>query len=188
MMNAAAEPTAAVWLRGNVRPVLGLAAVAAAFGGLIVAIVLATGTMATHGWLVAVYWLVAALVVGALSLVASRPRLEHTDGMLRVRLAPGRADDVPLAVVECFFLGSNTLGPDDAATHRVGTLVMRIAERATEWQQRPTFAPWGTWADGAVVFDGRWCEPLSLELARGLSGRLVEVKRAVATGSAGPGA
>ena len=32
MTNAAAEPIAEVWLRGNVRPVLGLTAVAAAVG------------------------------------------------------------------------------------------------------------------------------------------------------------
>ena len=188
MTNAAAEPIAEVWLRGNVRPVLGLTAVAAAIGTALVAALLATGMHAVHVRLVAAYWLVAAAVVAAVAVVAARPRLERRGGMLRVRLAPGRADEVPLAAVECFFLGSHPLGPDDAVTHRVGTLVMRIAERAAEWQERPTFVPWGTWNEGAVVFDGRWCEPLSIELARRLSGRLVEAKRAVAPPAAGNGA
>jgi hypothetical protein len=105
-----------------------------------------------------------------------------------VRLAPFVAHDVPLEFVECFFMGSHVLpgadGRDDLPGRRVGTLVMRIAERAAAWQARPTFAPWGTWAEGAIVFDGRWCEPLSVELARSLSGRLVDAKRA----AAGPGA
>jgi hypothetical protein len=80
-------------------------------------------------------------------------------------------------------MGSQRLEPeemvaDDQPTHRVGTLVMRVAERFKEWQARPTFTPWGTWQEGAIVFDGRWCEPLSVELARRLSGKLVDAKRA----------
>ena len=74
---------------------------------------------------------------------------------------------------------------DDAISHRVGTLVMRVAERAADWQARPTFVPWGTWSDGAIVFDGRWCAPLSVELARQLSGKLVAAKRAAAARAAG---
>jgi hypothetical protein len=36
---------------------------------------------------------------------------------------------------------------------------------------------WGSWEDGNVVFDGRWCEPLSQAVARDLSGRLLEARR-----------
>jgi hypothetical protein len=66
----------------------------------------------------------------------------------------------------------------------VTTLVMRLAEREVDWGERPSFAPWGKWEDGAVVFDGRWCEPLSVDVARRLSGWLVEAKRAAAARTA----
>ncbi|MFN9272467.1 MAG: hypothetical protein ACK6DO_05485 [Planctomycetia bacterium] len=187
---ASSLPVADVWLRGNVRPVLGLGAVAAIVGAGLTAAVFLAGAQAPGKWFVSAYWLVAAGFVAALAAAAMRPRLVHrvdskSDNVLEVRLAPGAAHAVPLEVIECFFMGSQRLEPaeavaDDQPTHRVGTLVMRVAERAEDWQARPTFAPWGTWQDGAIVFDGRWCEPLSVELARRLSARLVDAKRAVA--------
>jgi hypothetical protein len=102
--------------------------------------------------------------------------------VLRIRLAPLTAHDVPLEVVECVFPGSNPLAEADESgpSRRVGTIVMRLAERATGWRHRPTFTPWGTWDDGHVVIDGRWCEPLSLELTRKLGQRILEAKREVA--------
>ena len=105
-----------------------------------------------------------------------------------MRLSPTVVREVPLDVVECFFLGSAALGGEaqrrtDVWSRRVTTLVMRLAERAVEQQRRPTFAAWGTWNDGAIVIDGRWCEPLSVDVARRLSGLLIEAKRAAAGGS-----
>jgi hypothetical protein len=184
------RPAADVWLRGNVRPVIGLAALAALVGaGGTAAVFFGGATPATSG-LVFGYWLAAAVVVALLTAAAARPRLVHRrdaqeGDVLEVRLAPGQAHAVPLDAIECFFMGSQRLEPEEAAvadqpTHRVGTLVMRVAERAGEWQARPTFTPWGTWQEGAIVFDGRWCEPLSVELARRLSGKLVDAKRAAA--------
>lgn len=194
MMHSPATTTslaaADVWLRGNVRPVLGLAAVAALVGaGLTAAVFLAGGPTAGQ-WLACAYWLVATGSVAAFAAVAMRPRLVHridprAQSVLEVRLAPGSSHAVPLDAIECFFMGSQRLEAEedvagDRPTHRVGTLVMRVAERAKDWQARPTFAPWGTWQEGAIVFDGRWCEPLSVDLARRLSGKLVEAKRAAA--------
>jgi hypothetical protein len=183
-------PAADVWLRGNMRPVLGLAVVVAIIGALVTAAVCFAGGPTLGNWLLCVYWIAAAGLVAALAAAAMRPRLVHrvdskSENFLEVRLAPGAAHAVPLDAIECFFMGSQRLEPEDAVaddqpTHRVGTLVMRVAERAKEWQARPTFAAWGTWEDGAIVFDGRWCEPLSVELARRLSGKLVDAKRAVA--------
>jgi hypothetical protein len=189
---ASSLPAGDVWLRGNVRPVLGLAAAAALVGAGLTAAVFLAGGPTLGKWLVAVYWIVAAGLVAALAAAAMRPRLVHrvdskSESVLEVRLAPGSSHAVPLDVIECFFMGSQRLegedvdvDADDPPTQRVGTLVVRVAERAKEWQARPTFAPWGTWQDGAIVFDGRWCEPLSVELARRLSGKLVDAKRAVA--------
>jgi hypothetical protein len=109
-------------------------------------------------------------------------------GYLRVRLSPTTVEDVPLDAVECFFQGSNPIDRSgeltfgDHAAFRVNTLVMRLAERAADFSKRATFTPWGTWDDGYVVFDGRWCEPLSADLARRLSRQLVDAKRTLAEG------
>jgi len=78
------------------------------------------------------------------------------------------------------FPGSQPLGGDDeTADRRVTTLVLRLAERAVEWRSRPVTQAWGSWEDGNVVFDGRWCEPLSPAVARDISARLLEARRRV---------
>ncbi|MFM8804023.1 MAG: hypothetical protein ACKOK8_08955 [Planctomycetia bacterium] len=185
-----------IWLRGNLRPVTWLAAVAAVTAfGLFAALALA-GPAPAAAWLaVTILSLVMAAVVGMLSFAAARPRLVCAGDRLRIRLSPTVVHDVPLDVVECFFQGSNPIARTgeptcgDHAAFRVNTLVMRLAERAADFSRRPTFTPWGTWDDGYVVFDGRWCEPLSAEVARRLSRELLDAKRATAASApsgAGP--
>lgn len=190
MMNATGSPTSEVWLRGNVRPVLVVAAVGGLAAIALLATLFLTAAPPTAWWLAIACCLVIAAVIGTLAFAAAQPRLVHEGDAVTVRLAPGRVHAVPLAAIECFFMGSSRLEAeekyrDDAISHRVGTLVMRVAERAADWQARPTFVPWGTWSDGAIVFDGRWCAPLSVELARQLSGKLVAAKRAAAARAAG---
>ena len=172
-----------VWLRGNVRPVAGLAvitivvAAAASLG-------LATAGLAWAAWLVAS---IAAAVLAAAAVVAraaAAPRLACTGDRLEVRLAPGRVERVPLEAVECVFRGSELLpepeGDEASPRLRVGTLVVRFAERASEWKARPAFRPWGTWDDGHAVIDGRWCEPLSREIVQRIAADLLAAKREVA--------
>jgi len=177
------RPVSEVWLRSNLRPASLLVAVSLLAGTALAALAAWPATAAVARPVAIAYALVVTPLLALLAFEAMQPRLLRRGDALRVRLAPLVAHDVPLELVECFFLGSHLLpdpeGRDDRPTQRVGTLVMRIAERAAAWQKRPTFAPWGTWADGAVVFDGRWCEPLSIELARRLSGQLVEARRGV---------
>lgn len=173
-----------IWLRGNVRPVVAVAA--AGLGGLVAAVAAA--------WLAGVIWLVAtaavtglaaAVLLAAMAIAASRPRLVRRGPALVIRLSPATTFAVPLDSVECFFPGSSPLDVrgrqtcGDHATWRINTLVMRLAERAVDQQSRRTFTPWGTWDDGYVVFDGRWCEPLSGDLARGLSRRLLDARREI---------
>lgn len=174
-----------VWLRGNLRPVAGITiattVVCAALAGTVAAI----DAPPVVRWFAAAVCLAAAAAVAVLAVVAGRPRLSHRGDVLRVRLAPTAVREVPLDVVECFFLGSRDLdetgrrAPEEEG-RRVTTLVMRLAERAIDCRERPSFAPWGKWEDGSVVFDGRWCEPLSVDVARRLSGWLIEAKRAAA--------
>jgi len=128
----------------------------------------------------------AAVTMSLLLTAAASARLERVGDALRVRLSPFRVHDVPLELVECFFLGSEPLKPpgsvpDDRPSQRVGTLVIRLAERAVDWRERPTLAEWGSWREGNIVCDGRWCEPLSADLVRTLTRRLVDAKRSLAT-------
>lgn len=181
--------TSAIWLRGNLRPVAWLALVAAVVaGGLIVALALSASSLPSFLLVAVPFCGMAAGIVGVLAYAAARPRLERVGGCLRVRLSPTTVEDVPLDAVECFFQGSNPINRSgeptcgDHAAFRVNTLVMRLAERAADFSKRATFTPWGTWDDGYVVFDGRWCEPLSADLARRLSRQLVDAKRTLANG------
>ena len=186
--------TSEIWLRGNLRPVAWLAAVATVVaGGLVAAATLRASSLPYFLLVAAPFGGMAAGIIGTLASAAARPRLQRVGGCLRVRLSPTTVHDVPLDMVECFFQGSNPIARNgeptcgDHAAFRVNTLVMRLAERAADMSTRPTFTPWGTWDDGYIVFDGRWCEPLSAELARSLSRRLLDAKRSLseATPAAG---
>ena len=174
------EETEEVWLKGNLRPVVGLALTTIVAAFVCSAVVIVWDASPLVGWLLAGLLAGTASIVVTLAAIAWRPRLSYRQGMLRVRLSPLVLHEVPLESVECFFLGSSAVdsGRKTAVTRRVGTLVMRIADRSIAWQERPTFTPWGQWKEGAVVFDGRWCEPLSIGVARGLSAKLVDAKRA----------
>ncbi len=175
-----------VWLRGNLRPVVWLAAVTAGLAAVFLAALAVGGAPQGARLAAAIGCGAVGAGVGGLAVAAARPRLELHRDRLRVRLAPGVVREVPLACVECFFPGSQVVAgraaaaADPPAAWRINTLVMRLAERATEHAARPTFTPWGTWQDGYVIFDGRWCEPLSPDLARQLGRRLVDAKRASA--------
>jgi hypothetical protein len=158
----------------------------AVVGGSVLAGTVALGL---SGWLMAAITAIVALVLLNASFAAwvvSRPRLAHAGNAIEVRLAPGQVERVPLEIVECIFRGSDPIvRPGDAEAppqFRVGTVVVRLAERAKAWHQRPTFSQWGTWDDGHIVIDGRWCEPLTRETVQAIASRLLEAKRQVATG------
>lgn len=176
---AAAGERREVWLRGNLRPVV--AVVVAAVGLAILAIV-AVFSLPLPPWAaVGLVGLAGGVAVAAAGLAwgAAQPRLALDGDVVVVRLAPLTVHRVPLGVVECVFRGSEPITEEAGPPKfRVGTLVLRLAERATEWRQRPSFRPWGTWEDGHVVIDGRWCEPLSPESARQIAVRLADAKRA----------
>ena len=179
-MSRTASKAREVWLRSNPRPALA-GAVAVAVALAVAAVALRASGGPTWGW-----WALAAAgaaggaLATALVVTAALPRLVRQGDVLRVRLSPLAAHDVPLEIVECVFPGSSPLEGNAAAPRRVGTVVVRLAERAVAWKQRPTFAAWGTWNDGHVVIDGRWCEPLSLEVTKQLGHRILEAKREVA--------
>ncbi len=173
-----------VWLRGNLRPVAAGATLACLVAAVLIALAWWSGGPARAGWTALAMALLILPAGGAFALVATRPRLRRCGGCLEVSLAPLAPQRVPLEVVECVFPGSRPLPPgaggDASPDRRVTTLIIRLAERATDWRSRPTFAPWGTWEDGHIVIDGRWSEPLSLERTRALAARLLEARQAAA--------
>ncbi len=186
-----------VWLRGNLRPAAGLAVLATLLGVGLVAAAIAAGLAVA---VIAVCAAAACLLVAAGGYglwMAARPRLARAGDTLEAWLSLSGPQRVPLEVVECIFRGSEPLplpgqlpgelaGQEGAPPKwRVGTLVVRLAERATDWQARETFRPWGTWEDGHLVVDGRWCEPLTPETVRGVAAKLLEAKREVAAGEGG---
>jgi hypothetical protein len=167
---------------------LAVVVTAAVVAGGVVAGAVALGL--SRGWLAGIA-VIAGLVLANAAVAAwvvSRPRLARAGDTLEVRLAPGQVERVPLEIVECIFRGSDPIRPPGDAgappQFRVGTVVVRLAERAKAWHKRSTFSQWGTWDDGHLVIDGRWCEPLTRETVQGIATRLLEAKRQVATGGA----
>ncbi len=172
-----------VWLRGNPRPVAALAAVSLA------GTLLLLGTWwawSGEGWGYGLISVVAAgelAVVGLLGWSAVRPRLARVDLRLVMQLHPLHASVIPIDMVECFFLGSNGCDPqgrpsgEQPPTFRVGTVVMRLAERADHLKAGSSFRPWATWENGYVVFDGRWTEPISAAVIKRLNADLVATRR-----------
>lgn len=191
--------SADVWLRGNVRPVLVAAAATIVSGSLIITALVFAGAPA---WVITGVAVLVAAGAGstvALAIESARPRLARHGDHVLIRLAPWQQEEVPLEVLECFFLGSSPVGKHPASsscggaagesggadaagdecqpTRRRGTLAIRLAERSREYARRSVSLPWGGWVSGTIVVDGLWCEPLTPALVRDLTGRLVAAKR-----------
>ncbi len=188
--NRAAGTPAGDWLAANRRLVWLLAAVAGGLlaGGLGAAV--AAGRTAGGGRLfLGILAAGIGLLAAAVAVVASRAavaRLSCRGETLLVRTGPIGVERLPLDAVECFFLGSQPLDRGGSPTcadepaFRVGTLVVRVSERAAaghagQWTAR---GPWAAWEDGYLIIDGRWTEPLTVETVRRVNGRLTQAKRA----------
>jgi hypothetical protein len=109
-----------------------------------------------------------------------RPRLAYSDGELLVWLNPGAPARVPIAVVECFLLGQapSMLPGKQHQTANAASLVIRLADSATDWHHQRAKAALGAWCSGYITIRGTWCEPLNVSLVNRLNERLAEVTRA----------
>jgi len=123
-------------------------------------------------WLAAVVAAAAAALTAALAIQASRPRLAVGHDQLLVFLRWGAPLAVPLSIVECMFLGRPETQRSLGHTSRMVSLVIRLAEAATDYRQRAVKPALGRWEDGYITINGAWCEPLTLELARRLNDQL----------------
>ena len=95
-------------------------------------------------------------------------------------LRTGSPLPVPLALVEGFLLGQ---GPSYLRTNKpdasqASTVVVRLADRATEFSQRDVKPALGSWCNHYVTIRGTWCEPLSVPLVNELNHRLAEAQGA----------
>jgi hypothetical protein len=118
------------------------------------------------------------LLLGFLLRLMSQPRLAYMPGYMLVYLQLGLPIRVPIGAVECFFLGSGPLKLSDRvnAPHRTVSLIIRMAEKATDWADRPVKPALGRWAEGYIMIHGAWCEPLSLEVVSRLNVRLHDIQ------------
>jgi hypothetical protein len=172
-----------IWLRSN-RRIAAAVAVAAGFAAITCGVVALGWIQPLHDPVVRVV----AAVVGGLAILllavcvelARQPRVAFRDGYLLVYLGRRAPYAIPIELVEAFLVGQ---GPSWLAgkKHRrteTTTLVVRLADRAVDWQNREVQPVLGSWCDGYITIRGTWCEPLSLELVNRLNHRLYEVTRA----------
>jgi hypothetical protein len=107
------------------------------------------------------------------------PRLACTPDELLVFLRGRQPIRVPIDLVECFFLGqaASRIVTPAGPSLETRTVVVRLAERARRWHQRPVRRVLGRWCDGYIVIRGMWCEPISPELVNRMNAKLTEIKR-----------
>jgi len=172
-----------VWLRTNSRALW--------FGMLPPAIIALVGLLMVTGlpdrmpapWVRAlglVLLSVGTVMVVLLLVQLRRPRLAYRDGELLVWLTQGAPVRVPIETVECFLLGQtpSLLPGKKHENTEAASLVIRLAEAASEWHHQEVKPQLGAWCSGYVTIRGTWCEPLDVTLVNRLNQRLAEVSRA----------
>jgi hypothetical protein len=171
-----------VWLRPN-RRILAFAASMPALALLIGMALLAVPLGdALRLWLRVLGGLVAAVsTTGLLFLFwqARQARLACDGNRLLVNLGSARPIAVPLEVVEGFLLGQGPAYLPGKEQAEVANLVVRLAERAAEWERVEVNRQFGSWCGHYITIRGTWCEPLSVSLVNRLNVRLAEVKHAL---------
>ncbi|MCE9552461.1 MAG: hypothetical protein K8T91_03665 [Planctomycetes bacterium] len=134
----------------------------------------------TEGWL---RWVGLSLLLAggaaiiALAVQCVRPRMAVQDANLLVFLKLGAPLAIPLSIVECVFLGRPETQAALGQRNRMVSLVIRLAEAATEYKAREVKPSLGRWEDGYITIHGAWCEPLTLELAQRLNAKLRDAQR-----------
>ena len=174
-----------IWIRGNRR----------AFGAVLIPSLLCFAaaiffiTPAVDG--IHIAWRIIAAMVAGFSLVVLvsllywifRPLLAYQKGHLLVYLNPPQVIKVPIDLVEVFFAGQSDSFMPTPLPHRGDELsesrniVIRLAERATEYHERKVKPIFGSWQEGYIVIRGTWTEPINKETFRFLNKSLVAAHR-----------
>lgn len=110
-----------------------------------------------------------------------RPRVALSSDFVRLFVGRGCQYDIPLDVVECFFLGQalSQVRVSGIASRSVGnvTVVVRLAQRAKPWHERPADARLAKWEGGYVTLYGDWCEPITGDFVNKMNHQLADRKR-----------
>ena len=176
-----------VWLKPNQRALT--ASIVMPLAIIVGAALMLTGVLGD------VHWVIQG-VTGGLALVSvfavvvlvkwfCHPRLAYEDGVLLVNLNAGPALKVPIDLVEVFFAGQSdshmtkTFQQTNSVTPESRTIVVRLAERATQYHSRTVMPRLGSWEHGYIVVRGTWCEPINREVIKRLNKQLVAAHRVV---------
>ncbi len=107
-----------------------------------------------------------------------QPRLAVDGRHMLVYARLGRPVRVPLEYVEGFLLEKSGSGlPGRYGRRQAWALVVRLAERAKEWEQVPVHPALAAWCRHYITLRGTWCEPLSVALVRKLNEQLADARR-----------
>lgn len=172
------------WLRCNVRmQSLGFAA---GIFGLALGVGILSLSNDETGLMKIVQWIpvgASLLIVAFFGYLLRRPRLGYHAGSLLIYAGFGSPLSVPIEVVEVFFLGEQPAGNVGPGRSRasMSTVVVRIAQKAKEYQARDLPPRVGMWREGYITLHGLWCQPINAELLHDLNRRLREVHLALQT-------
>jgi hypothetical protein len=143
-----------------------------------------------------ILWLVAAtdmLAAFALAYLSNLPRLAFDGRSLLMRIRNGSPIRVPIELVEAFLIGKGPAyltGKDDYKTE-ARTLIIRISERAPEFEKLETNLRLAAWCGHYVTIRGTFTEPLDVEVVNRLNQRLYDAQQSLkssATAAATAGA
>ncbi len=170
------------WLQPNRRAVL--------FGMLLPGIAGLLGLAIAVGWLgptrFTIWRIGGALVLSVAGLVLLglcgqlyRPRVSHDNGQIMFNLRGGSPIRVPIEVVEAFLLGQGPTMMSGRQNDRqiTRTVVVRLAESATDWARIDVNPRLASWCDGYITIRGTWCEPLNIQVVNRLNRLLSTAKK-----------
>jgi len=168
-----------VWVRTNPRIYFAAAAgvaIACLLPGLVIQLNF-LGKTSTWWLPVALTGIVAAAILVVLS---RRPRVAFDGTNVRFYVRAGSRVDVPVEMVEGFLLGRGPtyLPGRSNDTTETTTLVVRISERAEEFNHVETTPTLAAWCGHYCTLRGTWTEPLGIELVNRLNQRLYDVQQA----------
>lgn len=183
---------AETWLQANRRAFLLPIAAAAILAPLCAGVAIWLGRSEAGAGSV-LFWLctVAAVLLTSIAVglwaIARIPRISYADGRVKFYVRFGPPVEVPLEHVEAFLIGRGPIffTDDRRETKETTTLLVRIAERGTDYHNVTTAPLLAAWCGNQATIRGTWTEPLGLELVNRLNQRLYDVKqdRAGATGA-----
>jgi hypothetical protein len=168
-----------VWVRTNPRIYYAAAATAAIVCLLpgVAARLAGIGATMTWPWICAAAGLIVAAILAVLS---RRPRVAFDGTNVRFYVRAGARVDVPVELVEAFLLGRGPtyLPGHSNDTTETTTLVVRISERAEEFNHVETTPTLAAWCGHYCTLRGTWTEPLGIELVNRLNRRLYDSQQA----------